>query len=798
MSSCTQPGCPGSILDGYCDVCGSPGASTGATTGVPTATVGAPATGTSTGSVSVANGTPCAQPACTGKILDGYCDVCGTAADAPVVPTGSTGVGAEAEPVSHFEGSVATSASRVQSAAIGSKRAGSTGTGSTRRTRTGSQRMRAARLGAGLTHVPPAPAVDAAKAIMANPQVPEEKRSCSKCGNKVGRSIDGKPGRGEGFCAHCGQPFSFTPKLQGGDLVAGQYEVAGALAHGGLGWIYLARDRNVSNRWVVLKGLLNSGDPDALAAAIAEQQFLAQVEHPAIVEIYNFVTHEGAGYIVMEYVGGHSLKQILKNRMRANNGSYDPLPVDQALAYILELLPAFQYLHDLGLVYCDFKPDNMIQVGDAMKLIDLGGVRRIDDQESAIYGTVGYQAPEVAEVGPSVASDVYTIGRTLLVLTMEFRGYQGTYLHSLPPVDATPLFQQYDSLYHLVAKCCAADPADRFASVDEMRTQLLGVLREVVARGRQGTALTSAASVLFESPATARPITEWSQLPKLREDTTDPQYGWLSTIGADDPRQRLRDLDAAPEDSAEVWLARCKAALELEESAAAKSYAGNLLAADPWEWRALWMEGLASVQQEDWENAKASFNAAYQQVPGELAPKLALAFACEKGGQPEVAEGLYLTCAATDATYVAPSAFGMARVRADRKDTAGAVAALDLVPTTSRGYTESRQQRAEVLLAGSAMDLTVLDQALRTIESSSVDGPIRQRYTVRILKEALPVVVKNPPRKGVHIGSVPASEPDIRTGLETALRLLARDAHDLDERVDLVNQANAVRNWSMT
>ncbi len=66
------------------------------------------------------------------------------------------------------------------------------------------------------------------------------------------------------------------------------------------------------------------------------------------------------------------------------------------------------------------------------------------------------------------------------------------------------------------------------------------------------------------------------------------------------------------------------------------------------------MEGLAAVQQEDWENAKASFNAVYQQVPGELAPKLALAFACEKGGQPEVAEGLYQTCAATDATYVAP------------------------------------------------------------------------------------------------------------------------------------------------
>ncbi|HJQ05431.1 MAG TPA: serine/threonine protein kinase, partial [Nocardioides sp.] len=390
-SSCTQPGCTGNIIDGYCDVCGSPGDG-GTATAVPTATA--------------TDG--CTQPGCTGQILDGYCDVCGSPGavsaatpQATVKASRPTGISSATPLTTGMSAPITTgsSSSRVASAAIGSKRAGLSGSHATRRTRTGSQRLRAARLGAGLTSVPPAPTIDPAAAIMANPQVPEEKRSCAKCGAAVGRGHDGQPGRAEGFCPQCGTAFSFTPKLKAGDLVAGQYEVAGALAHGGLGWIYLARDRNVSNRWVVLKGLLNSGDPDALAAAIAEQQFLAQVEHPSIVEIYNFVTHEGAGYIVMEYVGGKSVKEILKDRMAAHGGQYDPLPVDQALAYILELLPAFQYLHDLGLVYCDFKPDNMIQVGDAMKLIDLGGVRRIDDQESAIYGTVGYQAPEVAEVG---------------------------------------------------------------------------------------------------------------------------------------------------------------------------------------------------------------------------------------------------------------------------------------------------------------------------------------------------------------------------------------------------------------
>jgi serine/threonine-protein kinase PknG len=89
------------------------------------------------------------------------------------------------------------------------------------------------------------------------------------------------------------------------------------VAHGGLGWIYLARDRNISDsgadRWVVLKGLINTGDPDAMAAAMAERRFLVEVDHPNIVKIHDFAQHpdpktgEVVGYIVMEYVGGRSL-----------------------------------------------------------------------------------------------------------------------------------------------------------------------------------------------------------------------------------------------------------------------------------------------------------------------------------------------------------------------------------------------------------------------------------------------------------------------------------------------------------
>jgi serine/threonine-protein kinase PknG len=286
----------------------------------------------------------------------------------------------------------------------------------------------------------------------------------------------------------------------------------------------------------------------------------------------------------MEYVGGTSLKSLLKKRMQAA-GRYDALPLDQAIACVLEVLPAFQYLHDLGLVYCDFKPDNIIQVGDDIKLIDMGGVRRLDDEDSAIYGTVGYQAPEVPAVGTSIASDIYTIGRTLLVLAMEFRGYQSTYLESLPAVADTPLFQRYGSFHRLVAKACAPAPADRFGSAAELRVQLLGVLREVVATdgGNESAVLHAKPSVLFDPPDIAEPTLDWTDLPGLIPDTSDPQAGWLVTVGVQDPAQRLDLLADAPEASPEVLLETGRAALLAGRADRMDAAAEQLLAADPWD-----------------------------------------------------------------------------------------------------------------------------------------------------------------------------------------------------------------------
>ncbi|MFD8021402.1 tetratricopeptide repeat protein [Streptomyces lavendulae] len=464
-------------------------------------------------------GTPCGRPGCPGTYEDMgggevYCDTCGLA------PVGSVAAGAE-ELVSPPTGMTSAARHGDSRGSAGSRGSGrsSASARSSRSSRSSSSRRSVSgrlsrslpgaastrsvsvrssgssapsagrsRLGAGLVTMPEVPRPDPSAAVLENPEVPERKRFCSRsdCGAPVGRVRGDRPGRTEGFCTKCGHPYSFVPKLRAGDVVHGQYEVAGCLAHGGLGWVYLAVDRAVSNRWVVLKGLLDTGDQDAMEAAISERRFLAEIEHSNIVRIYNFVEHldqrTGSldGYIVMEYVGGKSLKEIANERRRPD-GRRDPLPVEQACAYGIEALEALGHLHSRNLLYCDFKVDNAIQQQDQLKLIDMGAVRRMDDDESAIYGTVGYQAPEVAELGPSVASDLYTVARTLAVLTFDFQGYTNVFVDSLPDPEHIEVFGRYESFYRLLVRATDPDPGRRFASAQEMADQLTGVLREVVA-----------------------------------------------------------------------------------------------------------------------------------------------------------------------------------------------------------------------------------------------------------------------------------------------------------------------------
>jgi len=671
--------------------------------------------------------------------------------------------------------------------------------------------------------------------VLTDPQVPEAKRYCSNCDQPVGRGRDGRPGLAEGFCRNCGTRFSFSPKLEPGDLVAGQYEVLGCLAHGGLGWIYLAKDRNVSDRWVVLKGLLDTGDADAMAAAVAERQFLAEVEHPNIVRIYNFVQHadrrtaEMAGYIVMEYVGGKSLKQILVDARQAGGS----VPVAHALAYAIEVLPALGYLHDRGLVYCDFKPDNVIQTEEQLKLIDMGGVRRIDSDE-AIYGTVGYQAPEIEADGPSPSSDLYTVGRALAVLTFEFRGFQGTYKYRLP--DGVPLLGEQESFARLLRRATHTDPGQRFGSAGEMAEQLTGVLREVLAAADEVPR--PAFSTLFSpevqaigtgaelSPAdssdpatrTARrvlpsPAEIVAGLPLPQVDRSDPAAGYLATFAGLNPAQRIAALTLAVEgdatiprevtESAETRLALARARIDIGEYDAAAAVLADLAAHDPSDWRVAWYNGLRDLAASGpggAQIARGAFSAVYDELPGELAPKLALAFAAEAAGDPTTAGHYFRLVWTVDRSYIS-AAFGIARTCLTAGDRPGAIAALAAVPTASSHYAAAQIAAVRILVSGDHQSGATGDnlrQAGGQLGRLAVDDVRRQQLTVEILRAALDWCTSGQPVGG---GPILGCEPNaraVRFGLERSYRALARLTPDEARRVELVDLANAIRPRTLT
>ncbi|WP_344057044.1 serine/threonine-protein kinase, partial [Sphaerisporangium rubeum] len=678
---------------------------------------------------------------------------------------------------------------------------------SSRRTST---RSRRGMLGMGLVEVPPVPYRDPSAVVMQDPVVPEDRRFCGNpdCGKPVGRHRDGRPGRPEGFCPHCGQRFSFTPKLVAGDLVAHQYEVKGCLAHGGLGWIYLAADRNLDGRWVVMKGLLDTGDLEALAAAEAERRFLTAMDHPNIVKIFNFVNHPDpgtgtlVGYIVMEYVGGQSLQDLLRRRLRESDNR-QALPLSQVIAYGLEILRAFGYLHDRGMLYCDLKPANVIQVEEQLKLIDLGAVRRVDDADSAIYGTVGYQAPEIATEGPTIASDLYTVGRTLAVLAMPFSPVAGGGPAPLP--DFGP---RHESFQRLLQRATDPDPARRFQSAAEMSDQLVGVLRETRAaedgvphpaqsgvfgpeRGAVGTELAPATTKAVFGPLDR--LDAAASLPVPLVDPLDPGAGLLAGLTSGNPDELVALLESAPP-TPETTLARIRVLSELGRQVPEDLYARA--ARDlPGDWRLWWYRGVGELAAGDPGAAVRFFDGIYGWFPGEAAPRLALAFAIEAAGAGPDAARHFEAVWGTDRSYVG-ACFGLARIRLAQGDRTGAAAALEEVPPTSIHRTAAQVALVAVTVRGQAPaepELVAAGERLRTLKLDSRD---RDGLASEVLESALARFVTGQSRQGpvgVTLLGTPLSEGGVRRELERVYRSLARSAGSTADRHALIGRANAVR-----
>ncbi|MER7134201.1 serine/threonine-protein kinase [Streptosporangium saharense] len=655
----------------------------------------------------------------------------------------------------------------------------------------GSRMLRAAD---GLVSVPVPSGRDPSTRVISDPSRVRLNRRCRK-GHVINFTYAGQPVVLRGFCPTCKTPFDFTPRLTPGELVADQYEVVGPIAHGGLGWVYVARDRHLNDNYVALKGLIQPDDPTAVSLEVSERRFLISLDHPNIVRIYNFVTHddsrgERGGYIVMEYLDGQSLGEILANR----NTRPEP---EHVLAYGYEILLALDYLHGRDLLYCDMKPDNVIITPDRVKVIDIGGVRRGDDTSGPIVGTPGFQvsAKEIRERGLTVRSDIYAVGRTLEKLL----GPGGTPRAGLA----------VESLRRLIQRAAHQDWERRFVSAAEMLEQLRGVLREVRAFSPEHVPAVFEPSTVFEPGAdlldgglsAAPPLARWTRgqdgalpglppraalvargLPVPRIDPDDPEAGPLASIGTTTARALLDQLSEV-RPSPEVALRRFRAHLELDELDEAET----CLSGDGW--RVTWHRGLLALAREEYGTALSCFDRVYGALPGETAPKLARAFCQEHLDDLRAAEEGFDVVWRRDRSQT-NAAFGLARLRVRAGDRPGAVAILNGVPRVAQHHDAARvatvRLLSEELPGGNPPDGEDLARAARLLASLVLDGgeptgKVRDRLTT-VIREA---------RLRAEPGDEACRE------LERSYLALADQATTWQDRGRLVDLAHSVHPWSL-
>jgi len=241
----------------------------------------------------------------------------------------------------------------------------------------------------------------------------------------------------------------------------------------------------------------------------------------------------------------------------------------------------------------------------------------------------------------------------------------------------------------------------------------------------------------------------------------------------------------------------------------------DLAAEDPSDWRIAWTDGLrrlAVTGPGAAATAGGAFSAVYDELPGELAPKLALAFAAEAAGDAASA-GRYFKLVWTVDRSCISAAFGLARACLATGDRPGAIAALAAVPDTS-SYHAAAQIAAVRILVSSGVTGDDLRQASGRLGRLPLDEARRQQLTVEILRAALGWAAADqvpssgqaqgpaltPARvsgDGLILGCEP-NERSLRFGLERGYRALARLTSDRNRRIELVDMANAVRpkTWS--
>jgi tRNA A-37 threonylcarbamoyl transferase component Bud32 len=264
------------------------------------------------------------------------------------------------------------------------------------------------------------------------------------------------------------------------DRVLGErYRIVGHLARGGMAEVYLAHDE-LLDRPVAVKLLFPElADDDSFVERFRrEARAAAGLNHPNIVSVYDFGEDDGAYFMVMEYVEGETLRDIIRSR--------GPLPAGEAAGVAADVAAALAAAHRHGIVHRDVKPGNVL-ISDMVKVADFGIARAGNPRESltqtgAVLGTATYLAPEQAQGQPvDPRTDIYALGVMLYEMVAGGPPFRGetpvavAYQH-LSETPVAPSQHNPDvppALDAVVLKAMEKDPARRQQSAEELREQLL-------------------------------------------------------------------------------------------------------------------------------------------------------------------------------------------------------------------------------------------------------------------------------------------------------------------------------------
>ena len=290
-----------------------------------------------------------------------------------------------------------------------------------------------------------------------------------------------------------------------GTIFAGRYRLERKLGGGGMADVWLAEDQELGRK-VAIKILHDryANDTQFVERFRREATHAAGLSHPNVVSIFDRGEAEGSYYIVMEYVEGRTLKELIVTR--------GPCPVPVAISYVRQVLAALRYAHRNGIVHRDIKPHNVLVDHEGrVKVADFGIARAGSSQMTeagSIIGTAQYLSPEQARGAPvDESSDLYSTGIVLFELLTGLLPFTGEtpveiamkHLSQVPPAPSSIRPEIPHDLDLVVIRALAKEPAERYRSAKEMDRDL-----ELVGRGDAvGPETEEAATMVLRGESTA-------------------------------------------------------------------------------------------------------------------------------------------------------------------------------------------------------------------------------------------------------------------------------------------------------